>query len=269
MKRRIYIFALAVLLSVSFASCAPDYRFQAIYPDGYTAKYFYDNYVQADPNLIHLYAAENDAGKYEYCGRYWRYYAIKDVSVDEYVCYSEDHSMLDPSFQSYIARNKSLNVSDAEILSYGIKGAELYWRSNSYFRDASDKMEALGANVYYERIASIDALAFQNHLRTHIIGGNYELKPQLAPVYINKPFVDHEHVKSQLTLNIRVYFSDYENIVWDGAVVTLNGEEDMYYVKYQMFTVTDDVPEGFYKSVYVPLDESVSKLISDIDLQEE
>ena len=53
-----------LLVLLVLVSCAPQYRFQATYPKGYTAEYFYSHYVQADPNLIHLYAAENDAGKY-------------------------------------------------------------------------------------------------------------------------------------------------------------------------------------------------------------
>ncbi len=258
MKRKISLLCAAVFVLLSLSSCGPDYRFQATYPEGYTATYFSQQYVQADPNLVHLYASENDAGQYELNGRYWQYYTIKDTPVEEYVCYSEDFWMLDPGFSSYVARNKDMEMTDSEILSYKMSGAELYWYDPSPFKDGSHKMEALGEKICYEIVDHIDAAAFQTHLRTCVDEKNY-VTIQNAIGYIRKEFVNDEGVKSTLSLKIRVHFTDYENIVWDGYVVMQDG---VYYVNYPLFTVTDTFPEGYYKNVYVPLDESVSQVIA-------
>ena len=263
------LFALLAILSalLVFTSCSPDYRFRATYPEEYTAFYFYSNYVQADPNLIHLYAAKNDAGKYNLNAQYWRFYAIKDVPIDEYVCYSENYIILDPGLNSYIARNKNMEMTDSEILSYEVSSAELYWHDGSYYRyearNDAHKMEAIGEHIYYETVASIDATAFQNSLRKCIEAENYIPNQEgLLKTYVTKPFVNHEDIHSELVLTIRVHFAEYENIVWDASVVTLNGIENVYYVNYQLTTGTaEDAFTGYYYNVYVPLDESIVKLI--------
>ncbi len=266
MKKTLFALLAILLALLVFTSCSPDYRFRAAYPEEYTAFYFYSNYVQADPNLIHLYAAKNDAGRYKRDAQYWRYYAIKDVPIDEYVCYSEDFIILDPGFSSCIARNKNMEMTDSEILSYEVSSAELYWHDGSYYRyeDSNDahKMEAIGEHIYYETVASIDATAFQNSLRACVEAENYiPNQGGLNRTYITKPCVNHEDINSELVLKIRVHFAEYENIVWDGVIVTLNGVEDVYYVNYQLTTGLENASMGHYYNVYVPLDEAVAKLI--------
>ncbi|MBR6577453.1 MAG: hypothetical protein IKK74_00745 [Clostridia bacterium] len=266
MKKTLCIPLILAFLLLTFVSCGPDYRFKAKYPEGYTAGYFHANYVQADPNLIHLYASENSAGKYDEFGQIDRYYAIKDVPIDEYVCYSHDWFILDPGFEVYIARNKDMKISGSEILSYEVSSAELFWEDGSYFDDKErNKMEAIGEKKYYESVASIDAKAFQNALKDCIETGNYVGYRDLDSSSLYKPFVDHEGVNSYLTLKIRVRFSKYENIVWDATVKRSMEEPDKYYVVHQLFVTTENFPEGYYTDVCVPLDSSIAKLIPAIN----
>ncbi len=62
MKKRRITQALTILLLLSLAlgSCSRrnDYRYYFAYPEAYTAAFFHQNYVECDPNLIHLKAAE-------------------------------------------------------------------------------------------------------------------------------------------------------------------------------------------------------------------
>ena len=266
MKKTLCIPLILVFLLLTFVSCGPDYRFEAKYPEGYTAGYFHANYVRADPNLIHLYASENSAGKYDAFGQIERYYAIKDVPIDEYVCYSHDWIILDPAFEVYIARNKDMKISESEILSYEVSSAELYWEDGSYFNDKErNKMEAIGEKSYYETVASIDATVFQNALKDCIETGNYVDYQNSVSNSVYKDFVNHKGVNSYLTLKIRVRFSKYENIVWDATVKKSMDEPNKYYILYKLFVTTETSSEGYYTDVCVPLDDSIAKLISTIN----
>ena len=51
-------------------------------------------------------------------------------------------------------------------------------------------------------------------------------------------------------------------MVWDADVVKSN---DTYYVVYQLIVVSKNFPEGYYSTVYVPLDETVAALIPAIE----
>ena len=99
---RLGVALLTCLLLVTFtlSSCG-EKAFIAVYPKEYTPYYFYQNYVQCDPNLIHLSSAKNSAGKLRHNPDRYEYYAIKDVPVEEYVCYSHDFALFDPEFTPY------------------------------------------------------------------------------------------------------------------------------------------------------------------------
>ena len=263
MKKLVRVILVVCSLLFVLVSCGPDYRFEAVYPEGYDAEYFYNNYVEADPNLTHLYASKNDAGRYSYSGQYYRYYAIKDVPIDEYVCYSRDAAYLDPNFSSYVARNKDMEISEPEILSYEVSSAELYWLDGLCYKDKNRDMEALGQNACYETIATIDATAFQNHLALCLETGNYVSDIEPPPSLISQSVFDQKGIQQHLLkLKIRVHFSKYENMVWDADVVKSN---DTYYVVYQLIVVSKNFPEGYYSTVYVPLDETVAALIPAIE----
>ena len=263
MKKFVRAMLIVCLVLFVLVSCSPDYRFEAVYPEGHDAEYFYNHYVEADPNLLHLYASKNDAGRYSYSGQYYRYYAIKDVPIDEYVCYSCDAAYLDPNFSSYVARNKNMEISEPEILSYEVSGAELYWSDGLYYKDKNRNMEVLGQNICYETVATIDATAFQNHLALCLDTGNYVSDIEPPPSSISQSVVDQKGIQQHLLkLKIRVHFSKYENMVWDADVVKSN---DTYYVVYQLIVVSKNFPEGYYSTVYVPLDETVAALIPAIE----
>ena len=61
-------------------------------------------------------------------------------------------------------------------------------------------------------------------------------------------------------LCLRLRFAEYANIVWDGRVVTIDGEHD-YYVICHLFTTTETFPEGVYRTVFVPLPAEIAELI--------
>ncbi len=264
MRKRHMIRALPLLLLLSLAltACGERDTYTVEYPAEYTAAYFYNNYVQCDPNLIHLRAAENSAGKHKENAWYGTYYAIKDVPIEEYVCYSEDFFMLDPTFSAYVARNKTLEMPEPEILTWTVSGAELYWQDGLHFRDAKGKMTAVGEKIHYETLAEVDGAGFQSHLREVMAEASYRENGMGCNwSFVARRFRNDEGVESDLVLNLRVRFAEYENIVWDGLVVTIDGGEHDYYVYSHVWTTSDTIPEGFYQSVFVPLPEEIAKMI--------
>ena len=237
-----------LLAAFALASCGEREGFYAKYPKGYTSAYFHDNYVQCDPNLIHLKSSRNSAGKYKDDPYRFCYYAIEGVSMEEYVCYSEDIAMFDPDFDPYIARNGNMEMPKPEVLTWTVTGAELYWCENKYFDDGTGKMIDLGDKRYYLKHADLDGGAFQSYLGECLANGEY--RESIAMNYIRRK-------QGSLELWIRLHFAEYENIVWDGEVLV---ENDVYYVLAYVWVEEED-DEGYYDYAFVPLSEEIVELI--------
>jgi hypothetical protein len=264
---RLGITLLTCLLLAVFvlSACGGEASYTVEYPAEYTPYYFYQNYVQCDPNLIHLRAAENSAGKYKHDPLRYEYYAIKDVPMEEYICYSEDFVLLDPTFTPYIARNSSVEMAQPEVLTWTVTGAELYWRNGFYLDDSvKKKMAAVGENIRYESVAEVDGVAFQEQMKTAVEEESY-LENGMGCHWnlTTKRFKNEEGVEADLVLYLRLHFAEYENIVWDGLVITIDGQEG-YFVYCYVWTTTEYTPEGFYQDVFVPLPAEIAELIPEV-----
>lgn len=253
---------LTCLLLATFAlSSCGEKAYVAEYPKEYTPFYYYENYVPCDPNLIHLRAAKNSAGKYERNGWYFYYYAIEGVPVEEYVCYSEDCLILDPCFSSYVARHSTVEISRPEVLAWTVTGAELYWRDGDHFRDTKGKMISVGEKIFYETVAEADGSSFQAHWKTAMEESSYlENGMGCNWSFVSKRFRNEEGVESDLVLYLRLHFAEYENIVWDGMITTIDGQEG-YFVYCYVWMTTESFPDGFYEGVFMPLPEEIAELI--------
>ena len=250
---RLGVALLTCLLLVTFtlSSCG-EKAFIAVYPKEYTPYYFYQNYVQCDPNLIHLSAAKNSAGKLKHDPDRYEYYAIKDVPVEEYVCYSHDFALFDPEFTPYIARNSSIEMTDPEVLTWTVTSAELYWRESGHFDDGKGKMLALGEEIYYINHADVDGAAFQAHLRDCMADGDYREVNSWNTI---------SRKQGNLRLCLRLHFAEYENIVWDG-MVTLEGDD--YFVLCHVWTLYENLSMWDYRTVLVPLPAEIAELIPEV-----
>lgn len=247
-----------LLLAVFALSSCGEKAYVVEYPEEYTPFYYYENYVQCDPNLIHLRAAKNSAGKYERNGMYFYYYAIEGVPVEEYVCYSEDWIILDPCFSSYVARHSTVEISRPEVLAWTVTGAELYWQDGYYFNDTKGKMTALGEKICCETVADVDGSVFQAHLKAAVEEGNYiEHGGGVLSDSVTKRYKDKDGVEKELVLYLRLHFAECENIVWDGRIVTMGGQEGYFVYCY----VYEDFSEGDYEIAFVPLPEEITELI--------
>ena len=259
------VLLLLAALAVSSCSQKEDYHYNFAYPEGYTAEYFKENYLPCDRNLIHLQAAENSAGQHEENGQYLSYYAIMDVPVEKYVSCREDYIILDPSFDIFVFRNPEVEISEPEILSWTVERAELYWRNGHHFMDKKGKVSSIGEDIFHETLTEVDGAGFQTHLKTCLETEGYRANGAGCLWHtVTKRFTFNDNgsnAESDLMLTLRVHFKEYENIVWDGKVVTIEGGEHDYYVLFYLFTVTESIPEGYYRDVFVPLPAEIAELI--------
>lgn len=255
MRSCVTLLTCLMIAAFVLSSCGRRETYTVEYPAEYTALYFYNNYVQCDPNLIHLCAARNRAGKLKRDSTRYEYYAIKDVPMEEYICYSEDYLLFDPGFSPYLARNKAVEMPQPEVLTWTVTGAELYWQDGRHFKDTKGKMMFVGEKICYATVAETDGTAFQTHLKTVMEESTYlENGMGCNWDYVRTQFRNEEGVGSDLLLHLRLHFAEFENIVWDGMITTVAGQEG-FFVHCYVWKTKD------YQDVFVPLPEEIAELI--------
>lgn len=246
MNKPISLLLVAVMLLTILSSFNKHKKNVVDYPKIYTPEYCSENYIQADPNLIHLVSADNDIGQIDVPGGSARYYAIKDVPLDEYLLLDEAIMFAPLSFQIVKNRNKDLPMQ--EVLSYEVKSLQLY----SNLGDCKDKKN-LGTEKVYEYIALLEsdsATVFQSHILECLETKNYKENEMGVPydfVYYNDS-----------AISIRVTFSKYKNLVWDALIIELESE---YFMYFYWFTIDEKHPDGYYDIIFIPLNEEIAELI--------
>jgi len=239
--KRILIFSLCILLLLNvLSSCVQKDNYIVEYPEMYTTTYCSENYIEADPNLVHLRAADNDLGKIDVPGGNAKYCAIKDVPLDEYLLFDE-YVMFAPLSYQIVKNKNNTALPVQEILSYKIKSVDLYLPA--YWKDIYLDKRELGRNWVKEQISSVDvdgAIAFQTYVIECFENGN--LIPMGDPAY-------------ELTsIQLRVIFEDYENLVWDSSIYSLNGN---YYILFYTWET-----DGWAQNL-MPLEQGIVELVCD------
>lgn len=247
-KVLIYLTSIMVLLVCMFTSCSKSNEYLVTYPQKYTTSYCNDNYIQADPNLMYIRIADNDIGKVDIPGGFAKYYAIKDVPVDEYLVLNKSVIFAPLSYE--IVKNKNNNdLLGQEILLYPIKSVQIYLKTNSTVNDINKK--ELGADLVGKYVSSIDgekAVAFQSQIIENLTKGNYRatgLAGDLLEVV----------EKEGNPICLRVIFENYENIVWESGLFKQN---DAYYI---VFYTPVDSHNGEWIQNWLPISQELVELI--------
>ena len=231
------------MVLIVFSSCQKRENYVVEYPELYTPEYCTNNYIQADPNLLYIAYADNSIGRIDVPGGYARYYAIKDVPVDEYLLLDEAVMFAPLSYK--IVKNKyKSDLPQQEIVSYKIKSVLIYSQSKDL--DELDK-KALGEKMVDEIVASIDgndATAFQSHIIDCMQTKNYKEVGIAGDLY------------DILNIRVRVVFENYENLVWDSNLYKQN---DTYYIL--VHTYVDDSWGSGWKQNMFPINQKLAELI--------
>lgn len=243
MKKCISILSF-MLIVCAFSSCAKKDEYIVNYPESYTVDYCVNNYIRADPLLVHLRASDNKiAGHIEIPGGVAYYRAIKDVPLDDYLLCDEAILFFAPLSHKIVKNKNNSNLPQQEILSYKIRSVILYYTNPDL--DGSDKMK-LGEKMMGEVIASIDgdgATAFQNHIIDCIETNNYKKSNIAGDLY------------DVMNIHVRVVFENYENLVWDSVLCKQNG------TYYMVFHTPADSPDGGWIQNRIPINQELAELI--------
>lgn len=252
--KKITICLLFIFLLNVFSSCAGKDEYLVDYPEKYTTSYCSENYIQADPNLVHLRAADNDLGRIEIPGGGARYCKIKDIPLDEYLLLDQ-YIMFAPLAYKIVKNKNNTDIQVQEILSYKVKSVNIYLEAEK--KNMSAEMRKLGLGLVEEYIATVDgadAEAFQSHLIECVEKGNYTKTGPGGYAFIRK---DNNIV------NLRVSFENYENLVWDSQIKI---KDDTYYIVFY----TPYTSVGEWSSNYLPINQEmadlIDKLYSEYDL---
>lgn len=237
----------AFAILIMFTSCGYEKeekeKYIVDYPEIYTPEYCIENYINADPNLIHLVAADNAIGQIDVPGGSAEYVAIKDVPIDEYLLLDEA-IMFAPLSNKVVKNINNLNLPQQEILSYDLESVIIY----SIARDLDDTNEKkLGVEMISEIITSTDcdgATAFQNHIIDCIETNNYR-----------KTGIAGDLFEAVENIRVRVVFKDYENLAWDSGLFKQNGS---YYI---VFYIPVDYPDGGWTQNWLPINQELVELI--------
>lgn len=259
-KILICLLAITTLLPCTLSSCSKVLRksdeYIVNYPEYLTLDYCIDNYIQADPNLLYLRAADNDIGKTEIPGGYAMYCAIIDVPVDDYLLI--DESILMSLLPYEIVKNKyNVNLPQQEILSYKIKSVIIYSPPQDMYTINPDK-RSMGEKMVQEIVASIDGNAttvFQNHIIDCIEKDNYHKDYGEQYGYVFNPTVATSNDRK---ICLMVTFENYENLVWN---TTIYENKNKFYIR---FYTPSDSPDGGWRSNYIPLDEEFNEKIAEL-----
>lgn len=227
-------------------SCSHSDEYIVTYPQKYTTAYCEENYIRADPNLIHLIAAENEIGKIEIPGGWGYYRAIKDVSMEDYLVMTKV-LMFGINGRDIVKNKNNDALPEQEILSYHIKKIEIYKNEKSLKELYHIDVLKLGNERVTEVISSFDgekADRFQSDLIECLEKGNYKNGDEIT-------FDIFE-------LNIRITFDNYEYLVWDGGVIKSKEDNKLYIVFYKP-------TDGLWKNILIPLNNDIAELVPDFE----
>ncbi len=266
MKKRIIIYICVLsLLCASLSSCSDS---KMDYPEIYTPEYCYENYVQADPHLNYLYSAKNSIGSFreDSSPSTHNFFGIIDVPLEEYL--SDIIFTFMSGTEEQIFKNK--NVTEEAILDYNIEKVELFWRLSLSFDELKErnKITSAGKYTYYEHIETLDdGASFQEYIAECIDKGDYLQFIHGGIIDPNEPSMENIKdtvitsygTQETIVVKIRVYFSDYENLVWDTGVVYFDDGD--FYMGGAVFSTEFQS----YSQIFIPLPQDIEDIIrSDI-----
>lgn len=252
--KRIAIMAVFLLCLVQcLASCAKDY--QADYPDNFTTEYCVQNYVFADPNLMFLERAKNDATEsYNWNGKVFRFFAIRDVSPEDYLVVTASTFFVEHGAVR-VVKDQDIGIENYEIFTKEIACAEIYRRKSV---DIDDLLCA-GEKCYESQIgqltdAQIDDLI--DYIKDCLDSQQFSEMEYYPTTHFQPGAYGNPVI-------LRIQFEEYDYLVWDALTVRRDG------TRYIVFYIYDDTypePSGMWTEhrwvpVLIPLPEEIAALI--------
>ncbi len=261
-KRCILCFLFAGLILLQ--SCS---TYIARYPKYLTERYWRDNYVAADPNLAYFVCAKNSLSEHKYSGQKWRFFALKNVPMDKYLCTIHRFTIFDPYYDHVILKHKDL--TEEPIFDYTATACTLYW-GTVCINDLSE-MKKYGNKSIVETISSLDAEVMQNHIIDCIKNDTFVPEDKLSMTFA--PMQNNRGEPINAFISIRLQFAEYDNLIWDATVYQdVNDDyEAKYYMLVYVFNEEFDFSYEFgyytggenYYMKYIPVPAELEPLIDE------
>ena len=250
---RIACFALiTVLLPFFVFGCTERYD----YPDGLTNEYFYTNYVQMDYNYMFSSIYVNKANKAPYSinPRWYWFYAIRDVSIDDYIaCQCVFVGVGSNSKYMVYARTES--QSDL-IGTYGINRMSIILKSR-LDDDVIDAMKTYEKSTLASNLNTTEDKSICNLLQQNISNKDGYVKMERYPSGDRGPgeylYCTNEEYLNTL-LYIRLYTSETSSVFWESNVVLYEG-------RYCLASYLDEYRHHY---ALIPLSNEVSDYIKNV-----
>ena len=215
--RLVCFILITVLLPFSILGCTEKYD----YPDGLTNEYFYTNYVQMDYNYMFSSIYENKASKtpYRINPRWYWFYAIHDVSIDDYIaCKYRFGGIGDTS--KYMVYANAENNPDL-IGTYGINRMNIILKS-SPDDDVIDAMKTYEKSTLASNLITTEDKSICNLLQQNISNKDGYVKMERYPSGDRGPgeylyCANKEYLNT--LLYIRLYTSATASIFWESNIV--------------------------------------------------
>lgn len=267
MKKRCVLcilFATVILLQ----SCSVRKTYKAEYPEYLTDRYWRGDYVAADPNLTYFICAKNSFSEYEYSGNKWKFYALKDVPMDKYLCSITRAIILDPYYHHVLLKHK--DITEEPVLYCNATACTLFWGCRWFGRDS--EMQNFGNEAIVEVLSSLDAASIQNHIKDCITNETFVTNDGLlSMVFTSIREGGGNAIGAAMT--IRLQFAEYDNIIWDTQVY--QDVKDNYEAKYYMlvYVPNEDFEADYefnyynggenYYERYIPVPAELESLIDE------
>lgn len=276
-KRVILLFCTLSVLLHMLSSCQKGKPFEMEYPEIYTANYCLENYVEADPNLVYLYAAKNEIGGSGVgIGKYYHFSGIKDIPLDKYLA-AWGNEWMNQNKCFYVMQNKK-TLDEQAVLDYSIEKIELFWHKNPWGDDEEEKWTLnIGEMVYFEHMYTFEKneiLDFQTYLRNAINTNSFKDASSISFKRISQHYTNDYGQTGDITVSMRVYFSEFENLVWDSEIYRLSDDGKLYFsMHYSMVdanTIEAWSPEErmyFWAKGYVLIPEYMSEILTQMITQ--
>lgn len=182
--------------------------------------YYDDNYTYTSKNLVPLnIIIDEELGGTLISS----FHEIEGIPKDEFV------------FKTWEDEVRAKNDDEDPFFDYTVEKAELYWCRSG------DMSATYGQDIFIQSAFVAEHQKLINYLRDKVNKGEYEEE------FRGKSLIESGHG----LLVLRLYFSEYENLVWDGRIYT-DGENHYVY----LYLLDDEI-----SSVYIKLDEEMSQKI--------
>ena len=222
MKKAMSVF-IVITCCIGIIGCAESEK-HFDYPDKFTTNYCYNNYSPMELNYIYAHTYKNAVPGDHYDGKgTWRwFYAIPNVSEDEFIACRERFGLIGYSLDAIVYR-----ANDSETIplnDWTVDYIELCRYNYDKMSDNDDNIRKYGDIIYHSNIKTISDAKLSEQILQCINNKSMYLKDGS-----DTELVIFDNGKEKYWYAIRIHFKETAMIMWHSVLTHYNGR---YYLSY-------------------------------------